>query len=128
MRRRKHHEKHKPHGLPILDKPVEPAGKTGQGQEQGKAAPTPAAQEKREAPYTRKEYGALMHGYHVGDPVTAARKQPPTSSQDWNPQHPTEGVIAYIHPDGLFAVVEFEGKSGKYRETFYAYELAHRET
>lgn len=28
------------------------------------------------------------------------------------------GVVVYIHPQGLYRVLEFKGKSGKYREAF----------
>lgn len=128
MKRRKQsngRKEHKP--ISVLEPTVKPACKARQGQGCSKTAPAPAAQKERTIPYSREEYGALMHGYHVGDPVTAARlKQPQQSSQDWNPPHPTAGMITYIHPDGIFAVVRFDGNGGAYQEAFYAYDLAHR--
>ncbi len=125
MKRRKRHAKHQPHSVPVLEPVNKPARKTGQGQDQSQAAPAKAAE--REEPYTPAEYRALMGGLHVGDPVRAARlKQPPATSKEWNPPHPTDGVIVYIHPDGYFATVEFRGESGRYREAFMPYELARR--
>lgn len=125
--RRKHHAKRKPNSLPVLDKPCKPARQAGQGQDQSQTAPAPAAEKKRENPYTPEEYRALMGGYRVGDPVRAVRtKQPPAASKGWNLPYPTDGVIVYIHPEGLFATVEFIGKSGRYREAFVPYELARR--
>lgn len=125
--RRKRNAKHKPHSLPVLERPYEPARQAWQGQDQSQTAPAPAAEEKRETPYTPEEYRALMDGYQVGDPVRVVRtKQPPAASKGWNPPYPTDGVIVYIHPEGLFATVEFRGKSGKYREAFVPYELAQR--
>ena len=34
-----------------------------------------------------------------------------------------EGVEVYRHPEGYFVVLEFQGKMGKFRESFYINEL-----
>jgi len=34
-----------------------------------------------------------------------------------------EGEIIYIHPEGLFIVVELQGNGGKYREAFWPEEI-----
>lgn len=34
-----------------------------------------------------------------------------------------EGVEIYKHPDGYFVVLEFEGESGKFRESFWPEEI-----
>lgn len=34
-----------------------------------------------------------------------------------------EGVEIYQHPEGYFVVLEFEGKSGKFREAFWPEEV-----
>jgi len=34
-----------------------------------------------------------------------------------------EGEIIYIHPEGLFIVVELQGNGGKFREAFWPEEI-----
>ena len=34
-----------------------------------------------------------------------------------------EGVEVYRHPEGYFVVLEFQGKTGRFRECFYPNEL-----
>ena len=36
---------------------------------------------------------------------------------------PREGTEIYRHPKGYFVVLEFEGESGKFRETFWPEEV-----
>lgn len=37
-----------------------------------------------------------------------------------------QGVVVYVHPEGRFATLEFEGVHGNFRECYYPEELTER--
>lgn len=37
--------------------------------------------------------------------------------------HPMKGRVVYVHPEGRFATLEFQGVNGKLRESFWPEEL-----
>lgn len=38
-------------------------------------------------------------------------------------RHPMRGRVVYVHPEGRYATLEFEGVNGKFRECFTPKEL-----
>lgn len=40
-----------------------------------------------------------------------------------NARHTIRGKVVYVHPEGRFAVLEFQGIRGKFRESFFPEQL-----
>lgn len=43
-----------------------------------------------------------------------------------NARHPIRGKVVYVHPEGRFAVLEFQGIRGRFRESYFPEQLTQK--